>query len=303
MQFRSVVPSIAAVLAVAGAIACSDSTAPSLNVGSPSASLETQATADLAPSAGEAIASDYSFYSSADLTGSGASFSINAPGASLINPEIGVSASVQMPLGGASAAWISPSCVLNPNTGRFGCPPVSKNGQIFTTSYALFDAAGVTQSKFDKVTTASINFIVTDTGATSYSSNGNSFADTTSRRHNRTVSGLVGDPDSVHTWSGVGSSAIHSVRSGQITKIYQFTSNDTTTAVRFRQPRDINPYPLSGTIVRNYTVTRMRYATDTTAKTTTRRVVVTFNGTATVPMTVGSETFTLNLDTHKVAKP
>ncbi|MGI8510390.1 MAG: hypothetical protein ACR2MQ_13800 [Gemmatimonadaceae bacterium] len=303
MQFRSVVPSIAAVLAVAGTIACSDSTAPSSNSVSPSASFETQATADLAPSAGEAIATDYLFYSSADLTGSGALFSVNVPGASLINPGAGVSASVQMPLAGASAAWISPSCVLNPNTGRFGCPPVNKNGQTFTTSYALFDAAGVAQSKFDKVTTASINFIVTDTGATSFTSNGNTAADTTSRRHNRTVSGLAGDPDTVHTWSGTGSSAIHSVRSGQISKVYQFISNDTSTAVRFRQPRDINPYPLSGTIVRNYTVTRTRYATDTTTKTTSRRVVVTFNGTATVPMTVGSDTFTLNLDTHKVAKP
>lgn len=304
MQVRSLIPSIAVLVAAVGAVACSggDSTAPSL---SPSASIETEASADLAPSAGEAIASDYTFYSSADLTGSGALFSMNVAGASVINVGGGVSADLSAPVRAATgtAAWISPSCIFDANTGRFACPPVSKNGQTFTTSYALFDASGVTQSKFDKVTTASINFIVTDTGATSYSSNGNSFADTTSRRHNRTVSGLAGDPDTVHTWNGNGTSLIHSARSGQIVKIYQFASTDTATAVRFRQPRDINPYPLSGTVVRNYTVTRIREATDTTRKTATRRVVVTFNGTANVPMTVGADTYTLNLDTHKVTKP
>lgn len=300
MQSRSLVPGIVVALALAGAMACSDSTAPAVN---PSSSFELQATNDLAPSAGEAIASDYSFYSSADLTGSGASFSINAVGASVIDPGSGVSASIETPPHTAVAAWISPSCTFDANTGRFACPPVSKNGQTFTTSYALFDAGGVDQSKFDKITTASINFIVSDTGATSYSSNGNTFADTTSRRHNRTVSGLAGDPDTVHTWNGNGATTIHSVRSGQITKVYQLTSTDTATAVRFRQPRDINPYPLSGTVVRDYTVMRMRDASDTTQKTTTRRVVVTFNGTANVPMVVGADTFSLNLDTHKVTRP
>ncbi len=299
MQVRSLVPGITAVLVLAAAVACSDSTSPAAG---PKSSFELQATADLAPSAGEAIAGDYTFLSSADLTGSGLSFSVNTVGARVTDAGNGVSASLDIPLQSA-AAWISPACVFDAGTGRFACPPVTKNGLTFATSYALRDAAGVTQSKFDKVTTASINFIVSGTGAASYSNNGNTFADTTSRKHNRTVSGLAGDPDTVHTWNGAGTTTIHSVRSGQISRIYELTSTDTTTNVRFKQPRDINPYPLSGTTVRNYTVIRTREASDTTRKTTTRRVVVTFNGTANVPMTVGADTFSLNLDTHKVTKP
>lgn len=306
MQVRHILSAVATVATVFGALACSDSTAPAANRGlTPSASFQAEASSELAPSAGDAIAGDYTFFSSADLTGSGLSFSSNVAGASVVasaSVSAGVSPSLQIPTGG-TAAWISPSCTFDANIGRFTCPSVTKNGQTFTSSYALFDAAGVTQSRFDKVTTASINFIVSDTGAASFSNNGNSFADTVSRRHNRTVSGLAGDPDTVHTWSGTGSTSVHSVRSGQISKIYQLSSTDTTTAVSFRQPRDINPYPLSGTIVRNYTITRTRAASDTTTRTATRRVVVTFNGTVNVPMTVGSDRFVLNLDTHKVNKP
>jgi len=300
MHTRSLVAAVACAAAIVGVAACSDSTAPAISDPS-SPAFEAQVNADLAPSAGDAIANDYSFYSGADLTGAGASFSINAVGARLIDPAGGVSASIETPPR-AAAAWISPSCTFVASSGRFTCPPVTKNGQTWTVTYALMDANGVSQSQYDNVTTASINFIVSDTGATSFTSNGNTFADTVSRHHDRTVSGLAGSPDTVHTWNGTGTTSIESVRSGQITKVYEMSSTDTTSGVRFKQPRDINPYPLSGTLVRNYTVTRTRLASDTTRHVATRRVVVTFNGTASVPMTVGSDNYLLNLDTHKVTK-
>lgn len=299
MNIRTLVSGAIGTIALLGAVACgSDSiaTAPTA-----SASFESTVNADVAPSIGAAAANDYTFYSSTDMTGSGALFSINAAGARLVDAGNGVSASLQAPPA-AAAAWISPSCTLDPASGRFTCPPVSKNGQTWTTSYALFDANGVNQTKYDKVTTASINFIVSDTGAVSTTSNDNTFADTISRRHNETVSGLAGDPDTVHTWNGYGSSSVKIVGVGQITKVYVLASTDTSSNIRFRQPRDINPYPLSGTLVRNYTVTRTRLASDTTTHTASRRVVITFNGTANVPMTVGADRFVLNLDTRKVTK-
>ncbi|HEY5086465.1 MAG TPA: hypothetical protein VII66_03815 [Gemmatimonadaceae bacterium] len=232
------------------------------------------------------------------MTSSGASFSINAPGATIAG--VGASPSVNVPPSGGSATWISPSCVFNPAIGRFNCPPITKGTQTYTTSYALFDINGTTQSAFDKATTASINFIVADTGQTSYSANSDTFTDTTYRLHNRTVSTLLGD--TVHTWNGSGTGSVHSTRTGQISKVYTFSSIDTASAVRFRQPRDINPYPLGGTFVKNYTVVRTREASDTTTHTTTRQVVVTFNGTVNVPMTINGVAYMLDLDTHKVTK-
>lgn len=299
MNTRTFASALTAALVVAGAIACSDSTAPGATSPSASAAFEASVTQDLAPSAGEDMASDYSFMSGADMTSSGASFSINAPGATIVGA--GVSPIVNAPPAGGSAAWISPSCVFNTATGRFNCPPLKRGSQTYTTSYALFDINGTTQSSYNKATTASINFIVADTGATSYSANSNTFSDTTYRLHNRTVSTLLGD--TVHTWNGTGTGSIHSTRTGQITKVYSFASADTVSGIRFRQPRDINPYPLGGTLVKNYTVVRTRQASDTTTRTATRRVVVTFNGTANVPMTINGATYSLNLDTHKVTKP
>ncbi len=298
MKTRSLLSTLTAALVIAAGVACSDSTAPGASSPSSSASFEAAVTPDLAPSAGEDVATDYSFMSGADLTGSGASFSVNAPGATIAGA--GVSPIVNAPPSGGAAAWISPSCVFNAATGRFNCPPMKRGSQTYTVSYALFDANGTTQSAFDKSTTASINFIVADTGQTSFSANQNTFSDTTYRLHNRTVSTLLGD--TVHTWNGSGTGSVHSTRTGQITKDYTFTSTDTASAIKFRQPRDINPYPLSGTFVKNYTVVRTREASDTTTHTTTRQVVVTFNGTANVPMTINGTAYTLNLDTHKVTK-
>src|SRR6185437_15583432 len=299
MKIRSILSTLtAALVVVAAGVACSDSTAPGASSPSADASFEASATQDLAPSAGEEIATDYAFMSSADLTGSGGSFATNTAGATIVGD--GVSPIVNVPPSGGSAAWISPSCTFDAATGRLNCPPMKRGRQTYTVRYALFDINGTTQSAYDKSTTASINFIVADTGETSFSANQNTFSDTTYRLHNRTVSPLLGD--TVHTWYGSGTGSVHSTRTGQITKEYTFSSTDTASAIKFRQPRGINPYPLSGTFVKNYTVVRSRQASDTTTHTTTRQVVVTFNGTANVPMTINGTAYMLNLDTHKVTK-
>lgn len=298
MQTRSLLSTLTAALVVVAAAACSDSTAPAVSSPPSSASFEASVTQDLAPSAGEEIATDYAFMSAADLTGSGASFGASMAGATVVGAN--VSAIVNAPPPGASAAWISPSCIFDPGTGRFFCPPVTRGKQTYTTNYALFDINGTAQSQYDKHTTASINFIVADTGETSFNANNNTFTDTTYRLQNRTVSTLLGD--TVHTWYGSGTGAVRSTRTGQITKTYVLTSVDTASAVRFRQPRGINPYPLGGTFVKNYTVVRTRDASDTTTHTATRQVVVTFNGTVSVPMTINGVAYMLNLDTHKVTK-
>jgi len=298
MQTRSLISTMTAMLVVIGAVACSDSTAPGGSSPSADASFESSVTADLAPSAGEDMATDYSFMSAADLTGGGGSFTSSTAGATIAGD--GVSAVLVAPPSGRAAAWISPDCVFDAATGRFNCPPLMRGKQKYTISYALFDINGTTLSSYNKATTASINFIVADTGETSFGFNNNTFSDTTYRLHNRTVSTLLGD--TVHTWNGSGAGSVHSTRTGQITKDYVFTSVDTASAVRFRQPRGINPYPLGGTFVKNYTVVRTRQASDTTTHTATRQVVVTFNGTANVPMTINGTVYSLNLDTHKVTK-
>jgi hypothetical protein len=280
---------VSAAVAMTILTACSDSTSPD-----PASAFDAQVSADIAPSAGEEIASETDFYAAASASGtSGVAFT------QLVGP--GVSAAIAPPTS-AAAMWINPSCAVSSSL-VYTCPPLTRRGHTLSVSYEFRDQLGVLQSAYDATTTASIAFTVNDTGATLYTWNQNSYADTSGRHRQATVSNLVGHPDTLHIWNGTGSTTMRSVRSGQITKAYSLSSNDTTTNVKIRQPRTLNPYPLSGTIIRNYSVTRTRMASDTVTRSATRRVVVTFNGTASVPMQVGTESYLLNLDTRRVRKP
>ncbi len=286
-------------------MACSDATAPSANS-------TTTVNADIAQSAGADIASDYSFYSGASgssTTNGNVSFSLEAPTSSL-HP----SASLSIPTHPA-ADWISSACqftATGPFSQFFVCPGITKTVvgaggsdtayHHYAIVYQLFDSLGAIQSAYNTVSTDSITFNVADTTQRIRHFNGDTFADTIRRQHVATVSNLKGAPDTLHIWNATGNGTVMSVRSGQITKIYQLTSMDTTVGLKIKQPRDVNPYPVSGMIIRNYTVIRTRLASDTTHFQTTRRVVVTFNGTANVPMMIGSDAYLLNLDTHVVTK-
>jgi hypothetical protein len=307
MNIRSYYLGIGTALVVGCVMACSDSTSPSTT-----ASFDAQASDDIAPSAGNDIASDYSFNGATNVSSTlSGTFSLSTPTGSP-----GRLASLSTPTG-VRADWISSHCTFN--SPLFVCRGITRTdtatigGKLDTLSYhhyaityELLDSMGVFQQAYSKDSTASIQFIVADTVESAFTFNGDTFADTVDHQHNTTLSDLKGDPDTLHIWNSYGSGTIHSVRVSQIAKTYQLSSMDTTAGLYIKQPRSINPYPLQGTIIRDYTVTRTRLASDTTTHMTTRRVVVTFNGTANVPMTIqgasGTTSYTLNLDTRKVAK-
>jgi hypothetical protein len=289
---------------LAATAACSDS---STSPGGANDSGDPQASADLAPSAGEDIAMDYQFYSAASggATGSG-SFSMNVPEGGL-TPSASIGG---MRRGGPGTHWFHTQCAFTQESNQFTCPTISLLGHMLDVSYQFFDTAGVAQSAYDASTTDSATLTVSDTGAFAFSWFNNGYADTSSHHRFVTLSNLAGDPDTLHIWNGTGSTFDHSVRTGHVSKTYQLTSSDTTIDLEIRLPRSANPYPISGTIIRNYDMVRTRMKSDTSADTSTvtktvrstRRVVVTFNGTANVPMTVGSDSYMLNLDTREVTK-
>lgn len=292
----------AAVLAVA--TACSDSsTAPG-----GSSSGDPQASADLAPSAGQDVAMDYQLYS----TASGDSSSVS--GSSSMNvPEGGLTPSASilgMGHGGPKTHWFHDQCAFTSASDDFTCPTISLLGHMMNVSYQFFDTAGVAQSAYNAFTTDSATLTVSDTGAFAFSWFNNSYADTSSHHRHVTLSNLRGNPDTLHIWNAIGSTSDHSIRTGTVSKTYQLTSSDTTINVAIRQPRGLNPYPISGTIIRNYSMLRTRIKSDTSADTSTvtttrqstRRVVVTFNGTENVPMMVGSDAYMLDLRTGQATK-
>jgi hypothetical protein len=167
-------------------------------------------------------------------------------------------------------------------------------GKSVVKSYQLLDGSGEPTEKFIRGTTESIHYLVKTDGSEAkdnYTSLSHSLRDVT-------VSGFLG-PNRI--WNGFGSSAdTNSHKEDLSTRKYTGFSVDTLKAVTFVDERATHPYPLSGVAVRvvDYTVVSTGKQIETT--TVHKRLVVTFNGTADVPISLGDYSCVLHLDTHKV---
>jgi hypothetical protein len=161
-------------------------------------------------------------------------------------------------------------------------------------SYQFLDAAGNPMEKFVKGTTESIHHLVKNDAS---ESNDNSSSFNHSLR-DWTVSGFLG-PNRI--FNGFGSNADTSTRREELSsRRYTGLSVDTLKAVTFVDERAAHPYPLSGVAIRvvDYAVVSTGRQLETT--TVHKRIVVTFNGTADVPISLGDYSCVLHLDTHKV---
>jgi len=185
------------------------------------------------------------------------------------------------------------SCSFNADALVYSCAK-SVEGKSVVKSYQFLDASGQAMEKFVRGTTESIRYRVQSDGTETQDNH-------TSASHSLryvTVSGFLG-PNRV--WNGFGASAdTTSYKEDLSTRKYTGLSVDTLKAVTFVDERATHPYPLSGVAVRvvDYTVVSTGKQVETT--TVHKRVVVTFNGTADVPISLGDYSCVLHLDTHKV---
>jgi len=149
----------------------------------------------------------------------------------------------------------------------------------------------------DNLKTASVNFQFSMNGAFSRDS---TFWGVLHRSRNVTVSGLLGAEIS-RRWDGFGVSADTNTHKAPLSpRRYAGKSVDSVKAVVYPQPRTPGSFPLSGSTIRvvGYTVTSTGRSTET--RSVDRRVVTTYNGTASARIQSGTVTCTLHLDTHKV---
>jgi hypothetical protein len=220
-------------------------------------------------------------------------------GWSLDRAPSGVSLSLVASTSPALAAGAGNGCTLNPADGRFDCPPqVNGNGVTVTRSIALFDASGVQMSHFDS-TTASLDVQATLAGVIT----GASGADTVNGSRDLTATGLLGD-NTTRTWNGSGSGthgAFWSDSAASRTSDVSYSSAFSNVVVAL--PRSANPYPVSGSISRVVSGSGVVTKGDSTRVVTISRTVgITFNGSEFVPMTVGSQNYTLDLATGKATR-
>ena len=185
------------------------------------------------------------------------------------------------------------SCSFNADAMIYSCIK-SGEGRSVVKSYQFLDASGKPMEKFIRGTTESIHYLVKTDGGEAK----DNYTSVTHSLRDVTVSGFLG-PNRI--WNGFGSSAdTNSYKEDLSTRKYTGLAVDTLKAVTFVDERATHPYPLSGVAIRVVDYTAVSTGKQIETTTVHKRVVVTFNGTADVPISLGDYSCVLHLDTHKV---
>jgi hypothetical protein len=273
MRFRNFFGMVGAAAIAFGFTACgSDSTGPE-DVSA------AQERLDIAVSVGDAVAEDVALMAAGEASMS----------------SLGTRRAAAMPVG-VNASWSFPSnCEFNSLTERFTCLDVSNDGLTLSRSYQLFDADGTPQAAYDANTTASANFMSVLSGNIS---RGRWTADIL-RERNATVTGL--DDDERRTWNGSGIGSVEaSYDDGDVSRTYNMMWSTTVSDVVVAIPRNLNPWPLSGTVYFSVNATRTREGMRSVNHTVALTARVVFNGTNRVRLVVGDDEYTLDLFTRTV---
>jgi hypothetical protein len=171
-------------------------------------------------------------------------------------------------------------CTFSASTGDVTCGPYTRGGLTITRVLTYKTLAGTAQSRFDS-TTSSARTRVTATGTIQRR---DSVTATVNNTSDRTVTGLeVGS--TLRTVNGTAQgqeSATGTTRDGAAFTA-QRTVGDTTTGLKIPVENGRPTYPTAGTVVRSM---RVVMTVDGTARTSTRREVITFNGTATASLVI-----------------
>jgi hypothetical protein len=280
MRLRNPMLAAAAMFLAAGAVACSS------DLSGPPALDDAQINADIAATSGDAVATQIASFSD-DVTAAGSftmispSFNVSAPGSNGAGqPRYGISATCSY------------------TAGRYSCAATTEQGLTVSRSFAFYNAQGQTVQNFDPATVESANFQA--------QIDGNFQRDLVwtagvHRTRNVTVSGLI-SMSPQRKWNGTGTGADTLTHIG-LDGIRSLAGTSTATLTNVVMPgKDAaSQIPLSGSIsvVVDYTAS-IEGMTATVSKEVTRTVTVTFNGTLTPTLQIGTLTCQLHLDTHTV---
>jgi hypothetical protein len=180
---------------------------------------------------------------------------------------------------------------LPADPGSFECGTVERNGMTVTRTCTFYATDGTAQAAYDAEATESVVMHIEMNGSVDRDEWGSS---SVSRVRDIVVTGLAGAETSL-TWSGTGSgtmSRIHQTRDGDDVQM-DMTSSETATDVIIPVPRTPDGWPLGGTISTSISVTFTGGPRDGTTE--QRDVTITFDGTQYATVTVGDETFTVDL--------
>lgn len=278
MKFRNEMRAAAAVFMTIGSLACS------ADVLSPPTLDDAQVTADVAAASGDAIASQVAGFN--DNVAAAGSFTRVSPS---YNLNVG---SGSQP----SFTGIAPTCSYA--SGRYSCAATTENGLSVTRSFAFYDAQGQTVQNWDATVVESVNFQATVDGTWSKDLVWNA---SIHRTGDLTVSGLISHAPQ-RIWNGTGSGNDQISHIG-LDGVRSLTGTSTLTVTNVTMPgKDAaSQIPLSGSIRLDVQYTAsLQGAGGNASKEVNTSVTVTFDGTNTPALQIGTLHCLLHLDAHSV---
>ncbi len=179
------------------------------------------------------------------------------------------------------------ACTFAAATGRVTCPSTTQDGITVTRSMAFLTTAGVAQATRDSLTTNTINTQITASGTSTHGG----VTRTVNNTSNRTVSGLAAGSTSrtVNGTSAGQESGSGTMRDTAFTSLR--VAGDTITGVVVPVTTGTPPYPTAGKVIRHMTVTITRAGV---TKTSDRREVLTYDGSATAALQITKDGTTTN---------
>ena len=251
---------------VVGAAACADSTAPVAGV------TESMLTRDVANDAAEATSQD-------------------------LAEMAGIEGLVGLPLASRPVNAASPfgNCVWNAGAQGFNCPDITTPDGLTLSRVLAIYAGGISRQSYDAQATDSVIFgawlkgTLTGPDRTAWLKHGRLMV----------ITGLTGS-ETQRTWRGEGSrdDSAH-VTTDNVTRTTHLFSEDKFDNIVYKLPRSEYPFPQSGTITHDVTVSATTpNGTAATNRSGTRHVVIVFNGTRTASLTIGTTVCSLDLVTR-----
>jgi hypothetical protein len=183
----------------------------------------------------------------------------------------------------------SDNCAFSTTTNRVDCAVVTHDGLTINRSFSFLDASGKVQQAFDTATTNTVNVKKSVSGTITHHQ---TVTSTVNGSSDLTVVGLAsGSTQRTVNDTSAGTEATTGTRDS-VAFTAQRSAGDTTTGLVIPVQTGHPTYPTAGTIVRSMTATVT--LSGKTPSTSSRREVITFDGSATAKVVITHDGVTKN---------
>ena len=184
----------------------------------------------------------------------------------------------------------SNACAFSTTTNRVECSRTNRRGITVTRSFSFLDAAGAVQQSFNRATTNTVNVTTSTSGTRLHHDDKDTT--TVNASSDFTVAGLAsGSTQRTVAGKSAGTESTKGIKDGVAFTALR-TAGDTTTGLVIPIQSDRPTFPTAGTIIRS--MQAVVTLAGQTPSTSSRREVITYDGSATAQVVITHDGVTKN---------